>query len=120
MARMRNDRLREMGVEPARIIVWLQAFQATWLRDGVEYGPEEIRLQKSAVYDVGLDDWILWHPGSQYEPFLAGLERTTESRAKAEYTPPADVLAVVDRFENAGVKEARERALEQLQEGQAP
>src|SRR5690606_39106590 len=31
MARMRNDRLREMGVEPARIIVWLQAFQATWL-----------------------------------------------------------------------------------------
>lgn len=117
MARLRNDRLREMGIEPARIIVWLQAFQATWLRDGVEYGPEEIRLQKNAVYDVGLDDWILWHPGSQYEPFLAGLDRTTESRAKHDYHPPSDVLAVVDRFENAGVRAARERALQQLQPG---
>lgn len=117
MARIRNDRLREMGVEPARIIVWLQAFQATWLRDGVEYGPEQIRLQKNAVYDVGLDDWILWHPGSQYEPFLAGLERTTESRAKDDYDPPADVLAVVDRFENTGVRAARERALQQMEEG---
>lgn len=117
MARLRNDRLREMGIEPARIIVWLQAFQATWLRDGVEYGPEQIRLQKNAVYDVGLDDWILWHPGSQYEPFLAGLDRTTESRAKHAYDPPSDVLAVVDRFENAGVRAARERALQQLKPG---
>jgi hypothetical protein len=113
MARLRNDRLREMGVEPARVIVWLQAFQAPWLRDGVRYGPEEIRRQKQAVYDVGFEDWILWHPGSQYEPFLAGLDRTTESRASASYEPPEDVLATVDRFERQGVREARERAVEQ-------
>src|SRR5690606_41678401 len=112
MARMRNDRLREMGVEPARIIVWLQAFQATWLRDGVEYGPEESRLQKNAVYDVGLDDWILWHPGSQYEPFLAGLESTAESHAKAEYTPPAEVLAAVHRADTAGNRNAPPGAMQ--------
>src|SRR5690606_27728200 len=53
MARLRTDRLRETGVRPARVIVWLQAFQATWLRDNVTYGPEEIRKQKQAVYDVG-------------------------------------------------------------------
>jgi hypothetical protein len=113
MARLRNDRLRQDGIEPARVIVWLQAFQAPWLRDGVQYGPEEIRKQKQGVYDVGFDDWILWHPGSQYEPFLGGLERTTESRAAASYEPPADVRASVDRFENRGVREARERAIEQ-------
>jgi hypothetical protein len=113
MARLRNDRLREMGIEPARVIVWLQAFQAPWLRDGVEYGPEEIRQQTRAVYDVGFEDWILWHPGSRYEPFLAGLEREIAPRGRDSYTPPDDVLAAVDRFDRQGVREARERAVEQ-------
>src|SRR5690606_5771986 len=101
------------------VIAWLQAFQAPWLRDGIEYGPEELRLQKKAVYDVGLNDWILWHPGSQFEPFLPALEPTAESRAVADYQPPADVLAQVDRFETLGVNEARERAVEQAGEAQA-
>jgi hypothetical protein len=113
MARIRTDRLREVGIEPARVIVWLQAFQAPWLRDGVEYGAEEIRRQKQGVYDVGFDDWILWHPGSRYEPFLGGLERVTVSRASPSYDPPADVLAAVNRFENQGVRDARERAVQQ-------
>jgi len=113
MARLRNDRLRETGIEPARVIVWLQAFQAPWLRDGVQYGPEEIRQQKRAVYDVGFEDWILWHPGSRYEPFLAGLERRAEPRAATTYDPPADVLATVNRLENQGVRDARERAVQQ-------
>lgn len=120
MARIRNDRLREEGIEPARVIVWLQAFQAPWLRDGVQYGPEEIRQQKRGVYEVGFDDWILWHPGSQYEPFLGGLERTTESRAASSYEPPADVLGAVNRFENQGVRDARQRALEQATAPSAP
>ena len=120
MARLRNDRLREAGVEPARVIVWLQAFQATWLGDGIEYGPEEIRLQKTAVYDAGFEDWILWHPGSQYEPFLAGLNASAESEATAQYDPPADVLAVVDGFERAGVQSAREEMVRRLEEAGQP
>jgi hypothetical protein len=113
MARLRNDRLRETGIEPARVIVWLQAFQAPWLRDGVQYGPEEIRQQMKAVHDVGFEDWILWHPGSRYEPFLAGLEARAEPRAAAAYEPPADALSTVNRLENHAVRDARERAVEQ-------
>ena len=57
MARIRNDRLREAGVQPARVIVWLQAFTATWLgRNHQEYGPQQLRDQKRGVYDVGFDD----------------------------------------------------------------
>ncbi len=110
MARIRTDRMREEGIRPARVIVWLQAFQATWLRDNVTYGPEEIRKQKQGVYDVGFDDWILWHPGSQFQPIVGGLDRETASRASASYAPPDDVFSRVTRFENEGLREARERA----------
>ena len=113
MAVVRNDKLREVGVRPARVIPWLQAFTATWMATHQEYGPEQLRQQKQGVYDVGLDDWILWHPGSRYEPFVAGLERTTESRAKSGYTPPGDIASVLALFERQGVSEARERAAEQ-------
>src|SRR3712207_9343691 len=100
MAKYRSDKLRAAGVKPARIIPWLQAFSAPWLgRNHQEYGPQQIREQKKAVYDVGLEDWVLWHPGSKYEPFLAGLDKETQSHAKSGYAPPADVLAVLNRFE---------------------
>lgn len=113
MARVRNDKLREVGVKPARVIPWLQAFSAPWLRDGYDYGPEQIRQQTRAVYDVGLDDWILWHPGSKYEAYLPGLEKETVSRAKTGYTPPADVAAVLARFETEGIAQKRQNAAEQ-------
>jgi predicted small lipoprotein YifL len=113
MARIRNDRMKEAGVQPARVIVWLQAFSATWLRNHQAYGPQQLRDQKRGVYDVGFDDWILWHPGSRYEHVAAGLERELKSHAAAEYVPPADVLSTVDRFERQGVRDARERAAQQ-------
>ncbi|HYH78847.1 MAG TPA: putative glycoside hydrolase [Longimicrobium sp.] len=114
MARLRNDRLREAGVTPARVIVWLQAFNARWLgRNHQPYGPQQLREQKQGTYDVGFDDWILWSPGSHYEQVAAGFERETVSRKKATYTPPADVLAMVNRFEREGVTAAREKAVRQ-------
>jgi len=114
MARLRNDRLREAGVTPARVIVWLQAFNATWLgRNHQTYGPQQLRDQKQGTYDVGFDDWILWSPGSRYEQVAAGLERETVSRKKPTYTPPADVLNMVNRFEREGVTAAREKAVRQ-------
>jgi hypothetical protein len=114
MARLRNDALEEVGVRPARVVTWLQAFSATWLgRRHQPYGPQQIREQTQAVYDVGYDDWILWHPGSRYEHVLEGLAPTLESRKAASYTPPEDVATVVRRFERQGVAEARERAAEQ-------
>ncbi len=40
-----------------------------WLQDfdyGGEYGVEEIRGQIQAVYDAGLDSWMLWDPANRY------------------------------------------------------
>jgi hypothetical protein len=34
------------------------------------------------VYDAGFDGWVLWHPGSKYEIFVAALEPKLESRKK--------------------------------------
>ncbi|HSU14228.1 putative glycoside hydrolase [Longimicrobium sp.] len=114
MARLRNDRLREVGVTPARVNVWLQAFNATWLgRNHQDYGPQQLREQKQGVYDVGFDDWILWSPGSHYEQVAAGLERETVSRRKPQYAPPADVLSTVNIFDRQGVRTAREKAARQ-------
>jgi Tfp pilus assembly protein FimV len=115
MARYRSDQLQTAGVRPARVIPWLQAFSAPWLgRNHQDYGPQQLRQQKQGVYDVGLDDWILWHPGSKYDHVLAGLEQgEARSQRKPDYTPPADVKSWLDRFEREGVRAARERAVQQ-------
>ena len=77
-ARSRNEKL---GItNPEHVRAWLQAFT---LGDPA-YGPEEILAQKQGVYDAGYDGWILWHPGSRYEPFLPGLEKETVSRKKVD------------------------------------
>jgi len=69
-ARARDARL---GIERAEHVrAWLQAFSL----GKPDYGPDQIRQQKQAVYDAGYQGWVLWHPGSQYEPFMPGLEKT--------------------------------------------
>jgi hypothetical protein len=42
---------------------WLQAFTLGPPR----YTPAHVRAQIQAVYDVGLTEWVLWSPGSNYE-----------------------------------------------------
>jgi hypothetical protein len=115
MAAWRSSQLQAAGVRPARIMPWLQAFSAPWLgRNHQKYGPEQVRDQKRGVYDAGLDDWVLWHPGSNYEHIVAGLETgEAQSRKKAGYEPPADVMSWLQRFEREGVSAARERAAQQ-------
>lgn len=61
----------ETDEKKAKIRPWLQDFSATWLKK--EYGPyytpygaEQIRAQKKATYDAGLDQWILWNAGNKY------------------------------------------------------
>ena len=41
---------------------WLQDFTLGKPR----YGAAEVRAQIQATYDVGIDEWILWNPGSRY------------------------------------------------------
>lgn len=47
----------------ATIRPWLQAFTLGPPR----YTPAHVRAQIQAVYDVGLKEWVLWSPGSNYE-----------------------------------------------------
>ncbi len=79
-ARERDAKLGIRSSEHVR--PWLQAFSL----GQPPYGAAELRAQKQAVYDAGYDGWVLWHPGSKYEPFVPGLEKDLVSRKKA---PPA-------------------------------
>lgn len=60
---------------------WLQAFSLKGMTP--KYGAAELQEQKRAVYDAGYDGWVLWNPGSVYEPFLPALEKKAVSRKKA-------------------------------------
>ena len=82
-ARERDDKMGIRSAEHVR--PWLQAFSL----GQPPYGPAEIRAQKQGVYDAGYDGWVLWHPGSKYEPFMAGLETTLVSRKKVPAPRPA-------------------------------
>jgi hypothetical protein len=81
-ARERDEKMGLLLAEHVR--PWLQAFSL----GQPPYGPEQIRAQKQAVYDAGFDGWVLWHPGSKYEPFLPGLEKDLVSRKKAHVAKP--------------------------------
>jgi hypothetical protein len=75
-ARQRDQKL---GIKtPEHIRPWLQAFTL----GKPPYGPAEIEAQKKGSYDAGYDGWVLWNPGSKYEPFLPALEKTLVSRKK--------------------------------------
>lgn len=109
MGVVRNRRLADAGVEPARIIPWLQAFTATWNDRGFRYGPAQVRAQTQALYDIGLDDWIFWNPNSNYDAVAGGWERATTGRAKL-FDAPRSIVAQVDRFDKEGAAALRERA----------
>lgn len=81
-ARERDAALGIAGREHVR--PWLQAFSL----GKPDYTAEEVRRQKQAVYDAGYDGWVLWHPGSKFEPYEAALERgPLVSHRKAQPTP---------------------------------
>ena len=75
-ARRRDVKLGITKAEHVR--PWLQAFTL----GKPPYGPAEIEAQKKGAYDAGYDGWVLWSPGSKYEPFVPALEKTLVSRKK--------------------------------------
>jgi hypothetical protein len=75
-----HERDLALGLTGAeRVRPWLQAFTL----GQPSYGAHEIEEQKRAVYDSGYDSWVLWHPGSLYETFIPGLEKSVVSRRKS-------------------------------------
>lgn len=50
---------------------WLQDFSAPWLKreygsNYTPYGAKQIKDQKKATYDAGIDQWIFWNAGNKY------------------------------------------------------
>jgi hypothetical protein len=74
-----KERDKKLGIAtPEHVRPWLQAFTL----GKPPYGPAEIEAQKTGTYDAGYNGWVLWSPGSKYEPFLPALEKTLVPRAK--------------------------------------
>lgn len=46
---------------PSKLRTWIQDFDL-----GGDYGPEEVRAQMKATYDVGLTSWMLWNASNKY------------------------------------------------------
>ena len=62
-----RNRLRAGG-SPAGIRPYLQDFTASYLGQGYyqTYTAQQVRQQIQAVYDAGLDEWILWNASGAY------------------------------------------------------
>ncbi len=58
---------------PEKLRPWLQDFDL-----GAIYTAEMVRVQKQAVYDSGLDSWMLWDPANKYTPEALDVAATTE------------------------------------------
>ncbi len=80
-----RQRIEAIGLKGERVRPWIQAFTL----GKPPYGPAQIEAQKKGIYDSGYDGWVMWHPGSRYEPFLAGFEKTLVSRKKSGASAPA-------------------------------
>ena len=71
-ARVRDEKLGITKAEHVR--PWIQAFSL----GQPKYGPEQIKAQKQAAYDAGYHGWVLWSPGSMYDPFVPALDKKTD------------------------------------------
>lgn len=90
---MEDAAARSAPVEGAgRVIPWLQDFTLGAPR----YGAAEVRAQIQAVYDAGLEEWILWNPGSRYT--VEALEPVTGFHLEPLLRVGGEVVASSDRF----------------------
>lgn len=55
------------GRSQAIVRPWLQDFTASYLKNYIHYGDDQVRQQIQAVYDSGYDEWILWDAGVSYD-----------------------------------------------------
>ncbi len=58
-----SERMLAATSTPSKLRPWLQNFDL-----GATYTAEMIRKEKQAVYDAGLDSWLLWDPTNKYTP----------------------------------------------------
>lgn len=66
-AKVENAVLGELETPPVSR-PWLQDFEAPWLYSGPtkQYGKAEIEAQIKALYENGIDEFLLWNSGNVY------------------------------------------------------
>ncbi len=63
-------RTATINVDKKKLRPWLQDFDL-----GATYTPAMIQSEMKAVYDTGLDSWMMWDPRNQYTPSAYLLEK---------------------------------------------
>ncbi len=53
---------------PAKIRPWIQGFTAPWVDGHIEYTPEVIAEQIKACVELGIDEYLVWNAGNDYDP----------------------------------------------------
>jgi len=80
-----------------------------WLQDFTlgepEYGAPEVRAQIQAAYDAGIQEWILWNPGSRYTEAALIPARGLPSWLEPVMRVGGEVVAVSKRFSVLGEAE---------------
>lgn len=56
-----HERFLNAGYDPKMVRAWLQDFNYP-----VKYTAEDVREQINAVYNAGMDSWLLWDPANTY------------------------------------------------------
>jgi hypothetical protein len=78
-------RNQKVGGPTAAIRPYLQAFTLGLPR----YTPDHVREQIRAVYDAGIDSWVLWNARAAYDPrIFEAANRKSIVRAVSEVEPP--------------------------------
>jgi len=81
---MSEAQMRSQGLT-GRIRPWIEDFAPTWLGRG--HNPQRVRDQKRAVYENGIEGWLLWNASNRFS--VEALEAETLPRAEGDYLPPA-------------------------------
>jgi hypothetical protein len=90
---MEDATRRSARVEGAgRVIPWLQDFTLGPPR----YEAPEVRAQIQAVYDAGLEEWVLWNPGSRYT--VEALQPRMGFHLEPLVRVGGEIVATSDRF----------------------
>jgi hypothetical protein len=82
-----RERDEKLGIRnPYHVRPYLQAFTL----GAPAYEADHVAQQIKATYDAGYEGWVLWNPGSNYDPFISAFGKTLAS--KASKTPTATNL----------------------------
>ena len=80
---MQEAQMRSQGLR-AKIRPWIEDFAPVWMGRG--HSPQRVLDQKRAIYDNGVEGWMLWNASNRFSE--EALEGTEESRADPGFVAP--------------------------------